>query len=96
MPEKKPLKPVIHGKSTHGGDAIEKVDFPSRPEFYVTGNELRQPSAAERSGHAGNSEVHHAPPVDLPGFRVRQSAGKAERDADEQRAYDGDGHGSCL
>ncbi|MCI0681378.1 MAG: hypothetical protein L0Y71_04675 [Gemmataceae bacterium] len=38
MPEKTPLKPVIHGKIERDGYTIEKVFFASSPGHYVTGN----------------------------------------------------------
>jgi hypothetical protein len=41
MPEKTPLKPVIHGKIERDGYTIEKVFFASLPGHYVTGNLYR-------------------------------------------------------
>jgi dienelactone hydrolase len=41
MPEKTPLKPVIHGKIERDGYTIEKVFFASYPGHYVTGNLYR-------------------------------------------------------
>src|SRR5438128_250699 len=41
MPEKTPLKPVIHGKIERDGYTIEKVFFASIPGHYVTGNLYR-------------------------------------------------------
>jgi hypothetical protein len=41
MPEKTPLKPVIHGKIEREGYTIEKVYFASLPGHYVTGNLYR-------------------------------------------------------
>lgn len=41
IPERSPLKPVIHGKLDCGDYTIEKVFFASRPGLYVTGNLYR-------------------------------------------------------
>lgn len=41
MPEKTPLKPVIHGQIERDGYTIEKVYFASLPGHYVTGNLYR-------------------------------------------------------
>src|SRR5688572_28921787 len=41
MPEKTPLKPVIHGKIDRDEYTIEKVYFASLPGHYVTGNLYR-------------------------------------------------------
>ncbi|MBM4070588.1 MAG: acetylxylan esterase [Planctomycetes bacterium] len=49
MPEKLPLKPVIHGKIFRDGYTIEKVFFASYPGHYVTGN-LYRPTAKAQGG----------------------------------------------
>jgi dienelactone hydrolase len=41
MPDKTPLKPVIHGQIERDGYTIEKVFFASLPGHYVTGNLYR-------------------------------------------------------
>ena len=41
LPEKTPLKAVIHGKISLGDYSVEKVYFESFPGFYVTGNLYR-------------------------------------------------------
>jgi dienelactone hydrolase len=41
MPEKTPLKPVIHGKIEREGYTVEKVYFASMPGHYVSGNLYR-------------------------------------------------------
>jgi hypothetical protein len=75
MPEKTPLKPVIHGKidrkeSTY---TIEKVFFASVPGHYVSGNLYRPKSSADRKlpdkhpgvlfahGHWANGRLYEAP-----------------------------------
>jgi len=47
MPDRSPLKPVIHGKVTREGYTVERVYFQSLPGFYVTGSLYRP---AGRSG----------------------------------------------
>lgn len=46
MPEKQPLKPVVHGKIDRDDYTIEKVYFASLPGHYVTGN-LYRPKGKE-------------------------------------------------
>ncbi|HID21434.1 MAG TPA: hypothetical protein EYP14_03430 [Planctomycetaceae bacterium] len=41
LPEKRPLRPVVHGRIDRGEYTIEKVFFASRPGVYVTGNLYR-------------------------------------------------------
>src|SRR5688572_21882297 len=50
MPEKTPLRAVVHGKIERDGYTIEKVFFASFPRHYVSGN-LYRPSG--RDGRAG-------------------------------------------
>ncbi|MGL6075136.1 MAG: alpha/beta hydrolase family protein [Fimbriiglobus sp.] len=45
MPEKTPLKPVVHGKIDRGEYTVEKVYFASVPGHYVSGN-LYRPTKA--------------------------------------------------
>ena len=47
MPEKMPLRPVIHGKIVRDGYTIEKVFFASAPGHYVSGN-LYRPAGGGR------------------------------------------------
>src|SRR5215204_6052241 len=61
MPEKTPLKPVIHGKIERDEYTIEKVFFASLPGHYVTGNLYRPknrtgkvPGIASPYGHWPN------------------------------------------
>src|SRR5260370_5449759 len=70
MPEKTPLKPVIHGKIEREGYTIEKVFFASYPGHYVTGSLFRpsSPDAKNRKnpavlcphGHWGNARFYDA------------------------------------
>jgi hypothetical protein len=46
MPERTPLVPVVHGKISRDGYAIDKVFFASMPGHYVTGN-LYRPTGRE-------------------------------------------------
>src|SRR5262249_31585316 len=47
MPEKTPLKPVIHGKIERAGSPVEKVYSAAMPGHYVTGNLYRPTAKAE-------------------------------------------------
>ena len=47
MPERTPLKPVVHGKINRDGYTIEKVFFASLPGHYVSGN-LYRPREQDR------------------------------------------------
>jgi hypothetical protein len=48
LPEKTPLKAVIHGKMDRGNYTVEKVYFESYPGFFVTGNLYRPKGRAEK------------------------------------------------
>ncbi|MBO0700006.1 MAG: acetylxylan esterase, partial [Zavarzinella sp.] len=68
MPEKTPLKPVIHGKIERDGYTVEKVYFASMPGHYVTGNlyrptgkgEGKRPGVLCPHGHWANGRFHDA------------------------------------
>ena len=68
MPEKTPLKPVIHGKIDRDGYTIEKVYFASMPGHYVCGNLYRpkdranekSPAVLFAHGHWANGRMHDA------------------------------------
>lgn len=69
MPEKLPLKPVIHGKIARDGYTIEKVFFASYPGHYVTGNLYRPtampvggkyPAILNPHGHWANGRFYEA------------------------------------
>jgi dienelactone hydrolase len=67
MPEKTPLRPVIHGKIERDGYTIEKVFFASYPGFYVTGNLYRPtgktgklPAILSPHGHWANGRFFEA------------------------------------
>lgn len=48
MPEKTPLKPIIHGRIDRNDYTIEKVYFASLPGHYVTGNLYRPKNGVQR------------------------------------------------
>ena len=52
MPEKTPIKPVLHGKIEREGFTVEKVYFESLPGHFVTGM-LFRPSANNHNGVVG-------------------------------------------
>jgi hypothetical protein len=53
LPEKTPLKPVIHGKIDWDDYSVEKVFFASYPGHYVCGNLYRPKKATTDGKHAG-------------------------------------------
>ncbi len=57
MPEKTPLKPVIHGRVEREEYTVERVFFASRPGVYVTGN-LYRPKQRKPGGHAAVLSPH--------------------------------------
>lgn len=65
MPEKMPLKPVIHGKIERDGYTIEKVYFTSAPGHYVSGN-LYRPAGAAGKRPGVLSPHGHWPGQELP------------------------------
>ena len=52
LPEKTPLRPVIHGRIDAGDCTVEKVIFESFPGYYVTGNLYRPSGPASDKGPA--------------------------------------------
>jgi dienelactone hydrolase len=82
MPEKTPLRAVIHGKIDRGDHTVEKVYFESAPGFFVTGNLYRPkgttapaPAVMFAHGHWKDARLSLAEPA-----RVRQEiASGAER-----------------
>ncbi len=68
LPEKTPLKPVIHGKIERDGYTVEKVYFASLPGHYVTGNlyrptgkvEGKRPAILNPHGHWPNGRFMEA------------------------------------
>jgi hypothetical protein len=68
MPEKMPLRPVIHGRIVRDGYTIEKVFFASAPGHYVSGN-LYRPAGAQAASvkRPGVLSPHgHWPGKELP------------------------------
>ena len=72
MPEKIPLKPVIHGKVERDGYTVEKVFFASLPGHYVSGNLYRPtgkagarlPGILSPHGHWENGRFYEAKDAD--------------------------------
>src|SRR5215213_3578296 len=68
MPEKTPLKPVIHGKIERDGYTVERVFFASMPGHYVSGNlyrptgrgEGKRPAVLNPHGHWPNGRFMEA------------------------------------
>ncbi|MDX1946418.1 MAG: acetylxylan esterase [Pirellulaceae bacterium] len=67
MPQRTPLKAVIHGKIDQGDYTVEKVYFESLPGFFVTGNLYRPKNAADKvpgvlspHGHWADGRFHDA------------------------------------
>jgi len=67
MPDRPPLRPVIHGRIERDGYTVEKVFFASLPGHYVTGS-LYRPTGARGKvpgvlcphGHSANGRMHDA------------------------------------
>jgi hypothetical protein len=91
MPEKMPLKPVIHGKIVRDGYTIEKVFFASAPGHYVSGN-LYRPTGAGAKRPGVLSPHGHWPGAELPsGVRADgRLYERPEADAREKVAAGGD------
>ena len=67
LPERTPLKAVIHGKIDKGDYTVEKVYFESMPGFFVTGNlyrpkkvEGKAPGILSPHGHWASGRFHDA------------------------------------
>lgn len=68
LPEKTPLKPVVHGKIDRDGYTVEKVFFASMPGHYVSGNLYRPllheidlfPAVLCPHGHWANGRFYEA------------------------------------
>ena len=58
MPEKTPLKAVVHGKIERDGYTIEKVFFASTPGHYVTGNLYKPADMQKGKKYAGALFAH--------------------------------------
>jgi dienelactone hydrolase len=86
LPEKTPLKPVIHGKIDREGYTVEKVFFASYPGHYVSGN-LYRPKGKEGKfagvlcphGHWANGRFHDA----------GEKAARAEVDQGAEKTVEG-------
>ncbi len=83
LPEKTPLKPVVHGKIERDGYTIEKVFFASMPGHYVSGNlyrptakgDAKRPAILTPHGHWAGGRFYTAPEKDV----TAQLANKAEK-----------------
>lgn len=76
LPEKTPLKEVIHGKLEREGYTIEKVYFASMPGHYVTGN-LYRPTNKVAKRPAILSPHGHWPPEGAKGGRFYEATDAA-------------------
>jgi hypothetical protein len=86
LPEKTPLKPVIHGQVEREGYTVERVFFASRPGLYVTGSLYRPAGSRDGSvkrpgvlcphGHWANGRFYDAGEEEA----ARQVASGAETD----------------
>ena len=69
LPDRCPLKPIIHSRRVHDGYTVENVAFQSLPGFFVTGN-LYRPASGD-GPFAGVLSPHgHAKPI-VGGGRFR-------------------------
>ncbi len=87
MPEKTPLKPVIHGMIERDGYTIQKVFFASYPGHYVTGNLYRPtgktgklPAILSPHGHWPNGRFYTAGDKEIAN-QIKQGAEKTEEGA---------------
>jgi len=84
LPEKTPLKPVIHGRIERDGYTVEKVFFASMPGHYVSGNLYRPivesdkprklPAVLSPHGHWANGRFYEATDAEAK----KQISSKAE------------------
>ncbi len=72
LPEKCPLRPIIHSKRAHDGYTVENVAFESLPGFFVTGNLYRPTKTLASSAAILCPHGHFFPTTDDPGGRLRK------------------------
>lgn len=90
MPERPPIKAVIHGKIQRDGYTIEKVFFASYPGHYVTGNLYRPtaspppggkyPAVLNPHGHWNNGRFYEASEAEVKS-QIKQGAEKTPEGA---------------
>ncbi|QEL18836.1 alpha/beta hydrolase [Limnoglobus roseus] len=86
LPEKLPLKPVIHGKIERDGYTIEKVFFASMPGHYVSGNlyrptakgEAKRPAVLFAHGHWNDGRFYTAPEKEVAAQLKNKAEGTRE------------------
>lgn len=86
LPEKTPLKPVVHGKIERDGYTIEKVFFASLPGHYVSGNlyrptakaDAKRPAVLFAHGHWNNGRFYTAPEKEVAAQLKNKAEGTRE------------------
>lgn len=72
LPEKCPLRPIVHSRRTHKGYTVENVAFESMPGFFVTGNLYRPTSKLASYAAILCPHGHFFPTADDAGGRLRK------------------------
>lgn len=86
MPDKTPLKPVVHGKIERDGYTIEKVFFASAPGHYVTGNLYKPAKLAKGAKVPGVLFAHgHWTDARLSEFSDKAAEAELEKGAEKTK-----------